>query len=61
VHEYNALLQHAASAVNKQMVKAEFEELRKQLAAFNSSIATACEEMRKQALALNEQVAAVAA
>jgi radical SAM superfamily enzyme YgiQ (UPF0313 family) len=60
VHEYNKLLQHAASAVNKQMLKAEFDELRKQLAAFNSSLATACEDLRKQACALNEQVAAAA-
>jgi radical SAM superfamily enzyme YgiQ (UPF0313 family) len=60
VHEYNTLLQHAASAVSKRMLKVEFEEFRRQLIVFNSSIAMACEELRKQALALNEQVAAAA-
>jgi radical SAM superfamily enzyme YgiQ (UPF0313 family) len=60
VAEYNALCQRAASAVNKQMLKAEFDELRKQIAALNAHIAIACEDLRNQALLLSEQVAAAA-
>jgi hypothetical protein len=60
VSEYGALRKRASSAISGQWLTAEFEELGKQLAAFNASVAKACEELRLRSLALSEQLAAIA-
>jgi hypothetical protein len=59
--ECGELRKRAAFAMSGQILTAEFEELGKQLAVFNASIADAFEELKLRSLALSERLAAAAA